>query len=72
MNLVSDFVFDDNSKQLYSLIQDCPDEFKLSKYNHVFKGYDGSSGFDIPSKLNKEERIYFEKTIASVLKTCNH
>jgi NAD-dependent DNA ligase (contains BRCT domain type II) len=47
-NLISDHTFDDWCKELVKLIADNPHEFSLSQYAEDFKGFDGSSGFDLP------------------------
>lgn len=68
-SLVEDRVFDMNEVQLAKLMKDHPKEAKLSKYAYAFKGFDGSTGFDIPSKLNKEHKERALGIVNFILKT---
>ena len=53
-NIVSDADYDANSRQLVGLMRiDC-EASKASKWHYVFKGFTGSTGFDLYSKLKKE------------------
>lgn len=58
---VSDYEYDSISRQLIELQkQATKEEFKKSKYYYAMKDFDGSTGFDIPSKLNKKDHEYLE------------
>ena len=56
---VSDKYYDDISKQLVDLQNSCnEDDFKKSTYYYAMYDFDGSTGFDIPSRLTKEDYNY--------------
>lgn len=62
-NVLSDFQYDTNAKQLAELQKQYPDEFKRSRYYLYFSDYcadvDGehfTSGFDLLSKVEKQDR----------------
>lgn len=56
---ISDKEYDDISHQLVHL-QSSVDEdtFKKSRYYYAMYDFDGSTGFDIPSRLNKKDKEY--------------
>lgn len=54
---VSDFVYDSISRQLVELQKSCdPEEFKKSTYYYAMYDFDGSTGFDIPSRLTEYDK----------------
>lgn len=56
---VSDAYYDSISRQLVELQKSCSiADFKKSKYYYAMHDFDGSTGFDIPSRLTKEDREY--------------
>ena len=56
---VSDAYDDSISRQLVELQKSCSiADFKKSKYYYAMHDFDGSTGFDIPSRLTKEDREY--------------
>lgn len=61
-NILSDFQYDDNAKQLAELKKEYPDEFKRSRYYDYFHDYGGedgmhyTSGFDLLKKVEKQDR----------------
>lgn len=56
---ISDSQYDAISQQLYHL-QSSVDkkEFEKSRYYYAMHDFDGSTGFDVPSRLTKEDREY--------------
>jgi hypothetical protein len=52
-NIVSDQMFDSNSKQLVELQEADTKAFKQSRYYYAMKSFDGSSGFGFTDKLNE-------------------
>ena len=56
---ISDFEYDSISRQLVELQKSASkEEFKKSTYYYAMHDFDGSTGFDIPSKLTKKDREY--------------
>lgn len=47
-SIISDYTFDQWSKELVELKEKHPEEFKQSVYAKEFEDFDGSSGFDLP------------------------
>ena len=61
-NILSDFQYDDNAKQLAELKKKYPDEFKRSKYYLYFQDFCSdednahyTSGFDLLEKVRKQD-----------------
>ena len=65
-NILSDFQYDDNAKQLAELKKKYPEDFKRSRYHDYFYDYcseeDGTvntSGFDLLERVRKnDEELY--------------
>lgn len=56
---VPDYVYDSVSHQLVELQNKASkEEFEKSTYYYAMHDFDGSTGFDIPSRLTKEDRLY--------------
>lgn len=54
---VPDYVYDSVSHQLVELQKKASkEEFKKSTYYYAMHDFDGSTGFDIPSRLTKKDR----------------
>ncbi len=60
MSLVTDSQYDANCMQLVHLMKEHPRVAAQSKYLFVFDGFDGSTGFDLESRLNDEQERRFE------------
>lgn len=64
---VSDFMYDSVSHQLVDLQKKASkEEFEKSTYYYAMHDFDGSTGFDIPSRLTKKDRQYLTH-IANVI-----
>lgn len=56
---ISDKQYDDISRQLVQLQSSVSEaEWKKSTYYYAMYDFDGSTGFDIPSRLTKKDRAY--------------
>ena len=56
---VPDHVYDSVSRQLVELQRKVSKEdWKKSRYYYAMHDFDGSTGFDIPSRLTKEDKEY--------------
>lgn len=51
-SIVDDLKFDSNARQLVQMMKDNKYETKSSHYYYAFKGFDGTTGFDLYVKLN--------------------
>lgn len=69
-NVVSDFMFDNNCKQLNELKESDIKSYKKSSYHYAMKEFDGSTGFGFIEKLNND---HYDKVSrdASILKDRN-
>jgi hypothetical protein len=52
-NIISDEMFDKNSKQLYEMQQKHKAQFKKSRYYYAMHDFDGSTGNGFIEKLNE-------------------
>ena len=59
-SVVTDFVFDNNCKQLMQFRVRNPDLYMRSKYFPVFKDFNGKTGFKLPNKLKKYDEKKFQ------------
>ena len=64
---VSDRFYDSISKQLVRLMKDCTqEELEQTQYLYAMYDFDGSTGFDIPYRLTKQDREYLERIANNV------
>lgn len=78
-NILSDFQYDENAKQLAELKKQYPDEFKRSRYYPYFHDYCSddthyTSGFDLLERVRKKDdelyrHIHIDATMALDIKT---
>jgi hypothetical protein len=79
-NILSDFQYDDNAKQLAELKNQYPEEFKRSRYYDYFHDYCGedgthmTSGFDLLERVRKKDdelyrHIWIDAAMALDLKS---
>jgi hypothetical protein len=54
-NIVSDYMYDMNSKQLVELQNKYPKAFMESRYFYAMNNFDGSSGFGFVDKLAADD-----------------
>lgn len=50
-SVVTDSMFDKNSRQLVEMMQASPEAFKASKYYSVFRDWDGTTGYHLWDRL---------------------
>lgn len=67
-SVVSDFVYDSNSKQLLTLMKKIPEsELLKTRYWYVFKDFDGSTGFYFYKRLTGIDRDYLDREASIAL-----
>lgn len=72
-SVITDKQFDEISKQLVHLQRSVDQqEFEKSMYYYAMHDFDGSTGFDIPSRLTKHDREYCTIIAQQVLKQYQH
>lgn len=68
VSLVSDNDFDELSKQLIEMSKENPEEYKKTRYYYCMHDFDGSTGFDLFSKLNVEDKQYLNLISQNLIK----
>lgn len=64
---ISDAQYDSISRQLVMLQkQASKEEVRASTYYYAMHDFDGTTGFDIPSRLTKEDRKHLDKIIVMI------
>lgn len=66
-SLVTDKVFDNNCRQLIELIKNNKEVHKGTDLYYIFKDFDGSTGFHLYHRLNKQDKIKYKKKAISAL-----
>lgn len=57
-NLLSDYQYDMNTRQLLALKRDNPEAFKKSRYYKYFDNFESGTGFDLAGRLKKDKKLY--------------
>jgi len=63
--IATDQRFDDTCKQYIELRNTNP--FAKGRYDYAFEGFDGSTGFDLESKLSKEDHWLVEYDVHLII-----
>lgn len=67
-NIVNDMEYDGVSRQLARMQANLsPKEFQRTRYGYAFEGFDGSTAFDIPSKLSVEDYEYLYRITMHII-----
>ncbi len=59
-NVLADYKYDRNTRQLLSLKKAHPDVFEKSRYYKYFTDFESGTGFDLMSKVRKDAKLYFK------------
>lgn len=57
-NILSDYQYDMNTRQLLELKKTAPDAYKQSRYYKYFNNFESGTGFDLTSRLEKDKKLY--------------
>ena len=57
-NLLSDYQYDMNTRQLLALKRDAPEAYKKSRYYKYFDNFESGTGFDLAGRLKKDKKLY--------------
>lgn len=68
VSLISDNDFDELSKQLVEMARESPEEYKKTRYYYCMDDFDGSTGFDLFSRLSAEDKQYLNLISQSLIK----
>ena len=57
-NILSDYQYDMNTRQLLELKESSPEAFRQSRYYKYFNNFESGTGFDLTSRLEKDKKLY--------------
>lgn len=57
-NLLSDYQYDRNTRQLLELKNAAPEDFKKSRYYKYFNNFESGTGFDLAGRLKKDKELF--------------
>jgi hypothetical protein len=57
-NILTDYQYDMNTRQLLALKRDNPEAFKKSRYYKYFDNFESGTGFDLAGRLKKDKKLY--------------
>lgn len=57
-NLLADYQYDRNTRQLLEFKELYPEEFKKSRYHRYFDNFESGTGFDLTSRIRKNRKLY--------------
>lgn len=66
-SVISDSEFDAMAKKLVRMREEYPEEWDKSYYRDCFVDFDGTTGFDLPGKLDVHERNWLRSIASTVL-----
>ena len=66
ISVVTDFKFASNAMQLVRMIEQNPKDFAKSEYAYVFNDFDGSTGYDLYSRLNAKHKKKIEERCLAI------
>lgn len=68
---IDDATYEKFNRQLVSLIKDYPN-IESTEYGYCMYDYDGSTGFDLYSRLNEKDKKYLTNIAKNIYTLCNH
>ena len=57
-NILSDYQYDANTRQLLELRGSSPEAYRKSKYYRYFDNFESGTGFDLTGRLRKNRKLY--------------
>ena len=57
-NILSDYQYDRNTRQLLELKQSNPEAYQKSRYRNYFDNFESGTGFDLTSRVQKNRKLY--------------
>lgn len=57
-NILTDFQYDANTRQLLELKRSNPEAFRKSQYYRYFDNFESGTGFDLASRIRKNKDLY--------------
>ena len=57
-NLLSDFQYDMNTRQLLELKKTAPEAYQKSRYRRYFDNFESGTGFDLTSRVRQNKKLF--------------
>lgn len=57
-NILSDYQYDMNTRQLLELKRSNPEAYQKSRYRRYFDNFESGTGFDLTSRVQKNRKLY--------------
>lgn len=57
-NILSDYQYDMNTRQLLELKRSNPEAYQKSRYHRYFDNFESGTGFDLTSRVRKNKKLY--------------
>lgn len=57
-NILSDYQYDMNTRQLLELKRSNPEAYQKSRYRRYFDNFESGTGFDLTSRVKKNKKLY--------------
>lgn len=57
-NILSDFQYDANTRQLLELKRANPEAYQNSRYRRYFDNFESGTGFDLASRLRENKKLF--------------
>ena len=57
-NILSDFQYDANTRQLLELKESAPEAYRKSQYYRYFDNFESGTGFDLTGRIRKNKKLY--------------
>lgn len=57
-NILTDFQYDANTRQLLELKESAPEAYRKSRYYRYFDNFESGTGFDLTGRIKKNKKLY--------------
>jgi NAD-dependent DNA ligase len=57
-NLLADYQYDANTRQLLELKKTAPEAYQKSRYSRYFDNFESGTGFDLTSRVRKNKKLF--------------
>ena len=57
-NILTDFQYDANTRQLLKLKESAPEAYRKSRYYRYFDNFESGTGFDLTGRIRKNKKLY--------------
>lgn len=57
-NILADFQYDKNTRQLLELKESNPEAYRKSRYNKYFDNFESGTGFDLTDRIRENRKLF--------------